>query len=311
MAAARDATEASRGASRPNEQPNGNVSDLVSRSASPLLAEAVGRHSITAFLPHHAAFPEVHEILGYVEIFFSSTASLFPYLYKPTILQYLEHGQTSGFHSLLESQMCILNMIMALACVFGNLGSPIEDQIRKGNEFLNRALGLLPHWMTPSANLETGKDFKRLNQFYANGGYSAKPASDRTVPPRHPQVYTDLDFPRGSRQCGPPDRNAQAITPGASRCRREGGVQENVVDVPHNGRVSSGALLAFTTLTFGRMCSMTLGRPPLIPNDYMQIPLPRDIELSTLALDGQEGNDNTSPSDTSKAFLFVQIAYDA
>ena len=34
-----------------------------------------------------------------------------------------------------------------------------------------------------------------------------------------------------------------------------------------------------------RMCSMTFGRPPLLPNAYMQIELPTEAELEELAGD--------------------------
>ena len=33
------------------------------------------------------------------------------------------------------------------------------------------------------------------------------------------------------------------------------------------------------------MCSMTFGRPPLLPNDYMQMDLPAEVELEELAGD--------------------------
>lgn len=61
----------------------------------------------------------------------------------------------SGFQKVSRSQLCILNLIMALACVFGTHDLPVTERVEKGNVFLSRGLALLQLDLTKTASLES------------------------------------------------------------------------------------------------------------------------------------------------------------
>jgi hypothetical protein len=144
---------------RPNKRPSSGSSTFVSRPVSPP-TEVVGEPVTTTSSNNSSTFlPNHHQILELVEAFFSLTATIFPYIRKATVLQHLDSMRASCFKDLHRSHLCMLNMVMALACVFGNFDSPIGEKIRRGNEFLHRALALLPNWMANTANLETRKRY--------------------------------------------------------------------------------------------------------------------------------------------------------
>lgn len=56
------------------------------------------------------------------------------------------------------------------------------------------------------------------------------------------------------------------------------------------------------------MCSMTFGRPPLIPNDYMQIDPPAETELEELADSARDPSVLSRPSDIPTSCLLRSTA---
>lgn len=54
------------------------------------------------------------------------------------------------------------------------------------------------------------------------------------------------------------------------------------------------------------MCSMTFGRPPLIPNSYMLAPLPKNVELDQLENGYDEPSEITAGQPKESIGIFVQ-----
>jgi hypothetical protein len=57
-----------------------------------------------------------------------------------------------------------------------------------------------------------------------------------------------------------------------------------------------------------RMCSMTFGRPPLIPNSYMECELPLDVSLEALASSLERRSANSVASAVSGARLYLETS---
>ena len=70
----------------------------------------------------------------------------------------------------------------------------------------------------------------------------------------------------------------------------------------------SSVFLTLAYLQGNRTCSMTFGRPPSIPNSYMLLDLPLDIELEDI---DEENNQQlrTTPQNGSTAVLYIQSMY--
>lgn len=134
---------------------NGMKRNLISRPTSPPRAKTSGQQACSGTDANSSVLPSEYEIIDYVDKFFSSTGQLFPYLHKPTILKSLESMRMSGFQKVSRSQLCILNLIMALACVFGTHDLPVTERVEKGNVFLSRGLALLQLDLTKTASLES------------------------------------------------------------------------------------------------------------------------------------------------------------
>lgn len=148
MAAAAEVDE-----NHPSPQTDSTVKqNLLSRPNSPPFPKTGGQHVRS---DNVCTLPPEYEIIDMVDKFFASTGQLFPYLHKPTILKSLASMRMSGFQNVKRSQLCILNLIMALACVFGTHDLPITERVDKGNVFLSRGLVLLQQDLAKSASLES------------------------------------------------------------------------------------------------------------------------------------------------------------
>ena len=53
---------------------------------------------------------------------------------------------------------------------------------------------------------------------------------------------------------------------------------------------------------------MTFGRPPLLPNSYMDCELPLDMPLESLAIDSEQRNSNGTASAVYGAKLFLETS---
>lgn len=97
-----------------------------------------------------------------VNHFFANTGKLFPYLYKPLVMDALSKMAVDGFQNVERAQLCILNLIMAFASTHGPSEEPIRARMARGDVFLQRALALIPDISAAVHNLECSTPFQPL-----------------------------------------------------------------------------------------------------------------------------------------------------
>ena len=98
--------------------------------------------------------PPEATILRLVDMFFSGTGLLFPYIYKKSVLDGLIDIRM-GRNGVRRTWLCLLNIIMAFAtCVTGTSEVRRENCTADTDDFLQRALQLLPNIALAPANLE-------------------------------------------------------------------------------------------------------------------------------------------------------------
>lgn len=99
--------------------------------------------------------PPRGDILRLIDHFFANTGKLFPYLYKPAVLEALSKMTSDGFQRVERAQLCVLHLIMAFASTHGPSDMPIRTRMEQGDIFLQRALGLIPTIVLAVDNLES------------------------------------------------------------------------------------------------------------------------------------------------------------
>ncbi|KAK0653510.1 Patulin cluster transcription factor patL [Lasiodiplodia hormozganensis] len=218
--------------------------NLISRPTSPPFPKTGGQHVRS---DNSCTLPPEYEIIDMVERFFGSTGQLFPYLHKPTILKSLASMRMSGFQNVKRSQLCILNLIMALACVFGTHHLPITERVDKGNVFLSRGLVLLQQDLAKSASLESLQALVLLVQYF-EGTQSAAQTWKLHGTAVNVGLQLGLQQPMQAQCSGPLEAEIRRRT-------------------------------WWACFMMDRMCSMTFGRPPLIANNLMCCGLPSDVDI--------------------------------
>ena len=130
----------------------------ISRPASP------SQHSIeplSAIGTDECVLPPESEVFRLIDLYFSNTGMLFPYLHKESIVETYHEMKSSQFRNVRRSWLCILNVIMAFAtCVSENLLESIVIRTTAAEVFFRRALALSRDITYVPANLERCKYFK-------------------------------------------------------------------------------------------------------------------------------------------------------
>lgn len=105
-------------------------------------------------MPKPSILPPQEEIMHLVNHFFANTGKLFPYLYKPLVIDALSKMAVDGFQNVERTQLCILNLIMAFATTHGPSEETTRTRMARGDIFLQRALALIPNISPAVHNLE-------------------------------------------------------------------------------------------------------------------------------------------------------------
>ncbi|RSL48290.1 hypothetical protein CEP51_015651 [Fusarium floridanum] len=239
----------------------------ISRPASPP-PTSTGVQSPPAVNPH--VLPSHHEVLQMVDTFFDNTGKFFPYLYKPHILRSFANMRRTSFQNVERSQLCILNLLMAFATTHCPSDLPASARAERGDVFLQRALLLIPDIKPAAGNLEPIQALLMATQ-YIQGTQRSSQTWDILGRLIHAAFQVGLYQPASQAH----------YTALEAELRKRAWWMCFIMD---------------------RMCSMTYGRPQLMPNAYMVMDLPTDIELETLA-----GNlpDNLTASAASTPSLLV------
>ncbi|KAI8716339.1 Zn(2)-C6 fungal-type domain-containing protein [Fusarium sp. LHS14.1] len=239
----------------------------ISRPVSPPPAQT-SAYSPPKENPH--VLPSHHDVLQMVDTFFDNTGKFFPYLYKPYILRSFANMRRAGFQNVERSQLCILNLLMAFATTHCLSDLTASAMAKRGDVFLQRALLLIPDIKPAAGNLEPIQALLMATQ-YIQGTQRSSQTWDILGRLVHAAFQVGLYQPASQAH----------YTPLEAELRKRAWWVCFIMD---------------------RMCSMTYGRPQLMPNAYMAMDLPTDVELETLA-----GNlpDNLTASAASTPNLLV------
>lgn len=103
------------------------------------------------------ALPPDTEVLHLIQLFFSDTGMLFPYIHKDSVLNTFAEARESNFASVRRSWLCLLNMILAFAtCVSARPDLPVEQNAAASEVFCRRAQALAGNFAFKPANIEIG-----------------------------------------------------------------------------------------------------------------------------------------------------------
>ncbi|KAF5238836.1 hypothetical protein FANTH_10164 [Fusarium anthophilum] len=239
----------------------------ISRPASPSPAPA-RVHSPPTLDPY--VLPSYQDVLEMINIFFDNTGKFFPYLYKPYILRTFINMRRSSFQNVQRSQLCILNLLMAFATTHCPSNLPESLRVERGDIFLHRALLLIPDIEQAAGNLEPIQALLMATQ-YIQGTQRSSLTWDILRRLIHAAFQVGLYQPASQDHYSPLD----------AELRKRAWWMCFIMD---------------------RMCSMIYGRPQLVPNGYMVLDLPTDVELEMFA---GSSPDNTTTSATSTPTLFI------
>ena len=141
----------------------------LSRPASPPL-NTTSRDIIDV-----CALPSEKEILHLVDLFFSDTGMLFPYIHKDGLLQTWTTAKSNNFRSIRRSWLCLLNMIMAFAtCVSASHDLPVEVSACNAEIYFKRAYALAGNMAFTSGSLENVQFLLLMTQYLQGTQRSAQ-----------------------------------------------------------------------------------------------------------------------------------------
>lgn len=228
----------------------GERSELRSRFLSRMtsLAPAVTL-AANEQIPKPSILPPKEEIMHLVNHFFANTGKLFPYLYKPLVMDALSKMAVDGYQNVERTQLCILNLIMAFATTHGPSEEPIRARMARGDIFLQRALALIPNISPAVHNLECSTLFDRpfeRSRAYADDCFSSSPCPSDAVRSRYARLRIYMGNTRPSRDCISASRYV-SDTPEvyARRPPEDGASETNMVDVLSDGQVCALIIAAF------------------------------------------------------------------
>ncbi|KAF9889017.1 hypothetical protein FE257_007994 [Aspergillus nanangensis] len=199
------------------------------------------------------SIPPWDEAVALVDGFFANTGSLFPYLCRTTVLESLTSIQEDREGIVSGPQICIINMVLAFAMIHSSSAVPLMEHMGRADQFFRRSLSILAGMHPLDATLESVQALLLLAQYVQGTQRSAQTwtfvnaAIERAV---------EMGLFQSS---GPHHRG---ISPVEAEMRRR---------------------TWWMCFMMDRMCSMTFGRPPLIPNSHMNtMELPLDFDLDDL-----------------------------
>ncbi|RFU80733.1 transcriptional regulatory gal4 [Trichoderma arundinaceum] len=251
----------------------------ISRPASPIAGAPSLDHSVSTAIDVYSLPPEA-DILHLIRLFFADTGMLFPYVHEGSLLEEFAVAKRNNFTSIRRSWLCLLNMILAFAtCVSARPDLPVERNAAESDIFFKRAQALSGKMAFRTANVEIVQYLLLMTQFLQGTQRSAQTWNlhGLTV--------------KAALQLGLHTSSSYAkFTPLEKEIRK---------------RTWYGCVVLDRTL------SMTFGRPPAIPVEYVQMSLPLDTEFDGInAATGPPPEMLTGPS-TVSFYIFTMNSEDA
>ncbi|KAH0375328.1 hypothetical protein KCU92_g10220, partial [Aureobasidium melanogenum] len=228
-------------------------------------------------MPNPSILPPQEEIMHLVNHFFANTGKLFPYLYKPLVMDALSKMAVDGFQNVERTQLCVLNLIMAFATTHGPSEDPTRTRMARGDIFLQRALAVIPNITAAVHKLECIQ-----------------------------ALVLAMQYVQGTQDCA----HTWAILGRLVTASLQVGMYQKPSESMLGDRLKMELRNRTWWMCFSmdKMCSMTFGRPPLIPNDYMQIDPPTATELEELAGSASDPSALSRPSDIPTSCLLRSSA---
>ncbi|GME37368.1 putative C6 transcription factor protein [Neofusicoccum parvum] len=217
--------------------------DMVraSRRASP--TDHSGRRAASLSRDNVFSLPPEAEVRRLMDVYFSNTGLLFPFIHEGTFRAKYEEMRRKGPSSVQKTWLALLNVVLAFAIsTSAGVEAPYTERQKESDVFYRRSIALCGEQMLRASSLETVQ-LQLLTSQYLQG--SQKSLQTWMV---HGVAV------KGALQLGLHCQNASA--------------QFTPVEREFRKRTWFGCILLDRTL------SMTFGRPPSIPDEYIKIDLP-------------------------------------
>ncbi|KAE8141839.1 fungal-specific transcription factor domain-containing protein [Aspergillus pseudotamarii] len=263
-------------------EPTARPAPGISRPPSPpaeSTPEGQTEESTANGLANPFYLPPGQEVMRLVEIFFANTGRLFPYIHTATIVGFNTISRPVDPSRVNRAHLCVLNMIMAFAFIHSpSTSSSIVDKLSQGNVFFARALYMLGTMRSMDATLESVQATLLVAQYVQGTQRSAQTWS-----------------------------LASSAIQGAFQI---GLWRQPTVDGLEMGQLEAEVRKRTWWMCYmiDKMCSMTFGRPPLIPCSYMDCELPLDVPLESLAIDLERKSARGVASTVSGARLYRETS---
>ncbi|KAB5516905.1 fungal-specific transcription factor domain-containing protein [Coniochaeta sp. 2T2.1] len=226
----------------------------VSRPASPFTYPGADVNGTSNAVDIYA-LPAEAEMLHLIQLFFNDTGMLFPYVDERSLLAEVHAVKQGNFASARRSWLCLLNMILAFAtCVSARPDRPVEQNAAESNVYFERAQALLGNMAFKTVNVEIVQCLLLMTQYLQGIQRSAQTWKLHGL-------AVKAAFQLGLHTA----YMSTKFTPLESEVRK---------------RTWYGCVLLDRTL------SMTFGRPPAVPNDYVKIDPPLDADLKAFGPNG-------------------------
>ncbi|KAL7908084.1 fungal-specific transcription factor domain-containing protein [Trichoderma velutinum] len=222
----------------------------ISRPASPIAGAQSLDYSLSAAVDVYSLPPEA-DMLHLIRLFFADTGMLFPYVHEGSLLEEFAAAKQNNFTSIRRSWLCLLNMILAFAtCVSARPDLPVERNAAESDVFFKRAQALSGKMAFRTANVEIVQYLLLMTQFLQGTQRSAQTWNLHGLTVKAALqlgLHTSSSYTK--------------FTPLEREIRK---------------RTWYGCVVLDRTL------SMTFGRPPAIPVEYVQMALPLDVEFDVI-----------------------------
>ncbi|KAJ5813994.1 uncharacterized protein N7503_000744 [Penicillium pulvis] len=204
------------------------------------------------------ALPPQSETLALINLYFSETGLLYPYIYPPTFLATYHRMARENFSGVRKSWLGLLNMILAMATITAESnGASADTRIAQSDVFYQRGLGLCGGELWRGTTLE-------LVQFHLLAGQYLQ-GTQKSV-----QVWNVHGLAvKGALQLGLHSQHAsRTFDPLEQEFRKR---------------------TWYCCVMLDRTLSMTFGRPAAIPDSYVKLDLPstHQFESSSALVDAE------------------------
>ncbi|KAJ5889848.1 hypothetical protein N7504_010658 [Penicillium tannophilum] len=204
------------------------------------------------------ALPSQSETLALINLYFSETGLLYPYIYPPTFLATYHRMARENFSGVRKSWLGLLNMILAMATITAESnGASADTRIAESDVFYQRGLGLCGGELWRGTTLE-------LVQFHLLAGQYLQ-GTQKSV-----QVWNVHGLAvKGALQLGLHSQHAsRTFDPLEQESRKR---------------------TWYCCVMLDRTLSMTFGRPAAIPDSYVKLDLPstHQFESSSALVDAE------------------------